>query len=328
MEKNKTGKYLKYAVGEILLVVIGILIALSINNWNEERKDIERTNRLLENVQKELLTNIKETDEATAANRETDSLIYKVLNKKVTYDDLKSNWRLANIIYGRYRVDISEDAFKNLMDFDGKIPKELDSIFLRLKEAHGPDWVSIHDNNKLLDDIVISNNKEIENNKKWFADRTYFRKIPDDMIEYQLNDTIYRNRVANYSNITGNHFYRTRLYRKKALSIYEEISDYLDLKKDTSIVKNMNDYKHYLGVYEADSLYDQHIVLEKNKLKMNYLAKNDTIILQSLPIYPESKKHFIVFEFFFGELIFDENGEVTKMVISLGKERFEFEKID
>ena len=38
MEKNKTGKYLKYAIGEIVLVVIGILVALQINNWNEQRK--------------------------------------------------------------------------------------------------------------------------------------------------------------------------------------------------------------------------------------------------------------------------------------------------
>jgi len=38
MEKNKTGKYLKYAFGEIMLVVIGILIALQINNWNEEKR--------------------------------------------------------------------------------------------------------------------------------------------------------------------------------------------------------------------------------------------------------------------------------------------------
>ena len=36
--ENKTGKYFKYAIGEIVLVVIGILIALSINNWNENRK--------------------------------------------------------------------------------------------------------------------------------------------------------------------------------------------------------------------------------------------------------------------------------------------------
>ncbi|SDS23076.1 hypothetical protein SAMN04515667_1705 [Formosa sp. Hel1_31_208] len=37
MEKNKTGKYLKYAIGEIALVMIGILLALQVNNWNEER---------------------------------------------------------------------------------------------------------------------------------------------------------------------------------------------------------------------------------------------------------------------------------------------------
>ena len=39
METGKTGKYLKYAIGEIVLVVIGILIALSINNWNEQKKE-------------------------------------------------------------------------------------------------------------------------------------------------------------------------------------------------------------------------------------------------------------------------------------------------
>ncbi|MCO4822467.1 MAG: hypothetical protein KC469_10390 [Flavobacteriaceae bacterium] len=37
--KNKTGAYFKYALGEIVLVVIGILIALQINNWNENRKE-------------------------------------------------------------------------------------------------------------------------------------------------------------------------------------------------------------------------------------------------------------------------------------------------
>jgi hypothetical protein len=37
MEKNKTGKYLKYAIGEIVLVMIGILLALQVNNWNQQR---------------------------------------------------------------------------------------------------------------------------------------------------------------------------------------------------------------------------------------------------------------------------------------------------
>jgi len=39
LSEGKTGKYLKYAFGEIILVVIGILIALQINNWNENRKN-------------------------------------------------------------------------------------------------------------------------------------------------------------------------------------------------------------------------------------------------------------------------------------------------
>ena len=40
--ENKTGKYFKYAIGEIVLVVIGILIALQINNWNEGRKQVKQ----------------------------------------------------------------------------------------------------------------------------------------------------------------------------------------------------------------------------------------------------------------------------------------------
>ena len=48
--ENKTGKYFKYAIGEIVLVVIGILIALQINNWNEERK--------IENMGKEYIREI------------------------------------------------------------------------------------------------------------------------------------------------------------------------------------------------------------------------------------------------------------------------------
>lgn len=45
MSKNKTGRYLKYAFGEIILVVIGILIALQVNNWNENRNENKKVNK-------------------------------------------------------------------------------------------------------------------------------------------------------------------------------------------------------------------------------------------------------------------------------------------
>ena len=53
MSENKTGKYLKYATGEIVLVVIGILIALSINNWNENRKTYEKERMYLSSLKQD-----------------------------------------------------------------------------------------------------------------------------------------------------------------------------------------------------------------------------------------------------------------------------------
>lgn len=60
--ENKTGKYLKYAIGEIVLVVIGILIALSINNWNEGRKDRLKERAYLEGIRDDLTEDIKYVD--------------------------------------------------------------------------------------------------------------------------------------------------------------------------------------------------------------------------------------------------------------------------
>lgn len=56
LSKNRTGKYLKYAIGEILLVVIGILIALQINNWNEERKVQNKLLDIYSRINKDSLT--------------------------------------------------------------------------------------------------------------------------------------------------------------------------------------------------------------------------------------------------------------------------------
>ncbi|MGB5417519.1 DUF6090 family protein [Algibacter sp.] len=54
LSENKTGKYFKYAIGEIVLVVIGILIALQINNWNENRIKNKEVKTFLNNLIQDL----------------------------------------------------------------------------------------------------------------------------------------------------------------------------------------------------------------------------------------------------------------------------------
>ena len=59
IDKNKAGKYFKYAIGEIVLVVIGILIALQINTWNEDKLNLKTQTGIL----KTLLTELKENQQ-------------------------------------------------------------------------------------------------------------------------------------------------------------------------------------------------------------------------------------------------------------------------
>ncbi|WP_299519193.1 DUF6090 family protein [Winogradskyella sp.] len=55
--ENKTATYLKYAIGEIILVIIGILIALQINNWNDRIKAKEAQVQILKSIKKEIQVN-------------------------------------------------------------------------------------------------------------------------------------------------------------------------------------------------------------------------------------------------------------------------------
>ncbi|WP_299121721.1 DUF6090 family protein [uncultured Winogradskyella sp.] len=85
MSENKTGKYFKYALGEIILVVIGILIALQINNWNEQRKSSKQEVQLLKQLQKDISINkdnVVEQNKRLNINKSgIDSLIFR-LDKK------------------------------------------------------------------------------------------------------------------------------------------------------------------------------------------------------------------------------------------------------
>ena len=67
-DDNKPLKYARYAIGEIVLVVIGILIALSINNWNEGRKDQIVEQYYLRGLHEEFETNRQQLDFFTILN--------------------------------------------------------------------------------------------------------------------------------------------------------------------------------------------------------------------------------------------------------------------
>jgi hypothetical protein len=86
LSERKFSTYLIYALGEIALVVVGILIALWINNWNESQKEARIERAFLENFRKDLETDIQTLNEKLISNTQrinhTDSII-STLSKKV-----------------------------------------------------------------------------------------------------------------------------------------------------------------------------------------------------------------------------------------------------
>jgi len=103
MSENKTGKYFKYAIGEIILVVIGILIALQINNWNENRKAFNEEQTYLKALKQEFKYNqdvLKKTIGKNTKNIEGTRVIIELIKpdaKKV--DEIGMEKLLFNSVY-------------------------------------------------------------------------------------------------------------------------------------------------------------------------------------------------------------------------------------
>ena len=115
MEKNKTGKYLKYAIGEIILVVIGILIALGINNWNNEQKDNQAEVKYLSQIKKSLKANdiiLKERIESDKRLLKLGGQIYNhIKTQKKLNDSIK---QILVVLQYDQMVSFNMAAFENL----------------------------------------------------------------------------------------------------------------------------------------------------------------------------------------------------------------------
>ena len=124
LTENKFSKYLLYAIGEIILVMIGILLALQVNNWNENRKINEQELQLLESLQKEFTYNINELDrsikKAQIIQKRCETILKNTGNHEMKLSKIESdsliNWGLTNII----TYDPSDGILKDIIS-SGKI---------------------------------------------------------------------------------------------------------------------------------------------------------------------------------------------------------------
>ena len=97
LSKGKLSKYLFYAIGEIILVMIGILLALQVNNWNENKKATANELKLLKQLEQDLTANEKEYEQirrAYLAFQDAGQYILNHMDKNMSItDSLLDNFR-------------------------------------------------------------------------------------------------------------------------------------------------------------------------------------------------------------------------------------------
>jgi hypothetical protein len=144
--ENKTGKYFKYAIGEIVLVMIGILLALQVSNWNQDRKDRISERKLLDNIHRDFVHNKVDFDSVKAIHyRGLEGLekliaLFPLGNDSLKYEAYKKyNLQIKGMTYDPYSSSIESVVNSNALQLiqDEELQKYLVSwkdVFRDYKE--------------------------------------------------------------------------------------------------------------------------------------------------------------------------------------------------
>jgi len=139
LNESKTGKYLKYALGEIVLVVIGILIALQINNWNEQQKHNKSKNNytksLIADLEKDSIQLIEENIKLTGRLEFLKKIKQRLLSPLATIDTLNHIIKYEHDPSFIQNEPINRNTFSiltstgNLGFFDQKIAERIQNYY-------------------------------------------------------------------------------------------------------------------------------------------------------------------------------------------------------
>jgi hypothetical protein len=139
MEKNKTGKYLKYAIGEIVLVMIGILLALQVSHWSNQSADRKLEKRYLS----ELILDLQ-----------TDSIvIYKI--KKYSDRQALSKKKLTKYFEGK---KIIEDSLVSYFGYQWQHVAKFNPITTTLDEMKSTGNIGVIENTSIRRKILETYN--------------------------------------------------------------------------------------------------------------------------------------------------------------------------
>jgi len=253
MEQNKTGKYLKYAIGEIVLVMVGILLALQVNNWNENRKNREKEKIYITNIQRDLKAQLVILRRATKGELSSYENLSNAQNSFHQYNEFVVNTKsLAEIsaVNDRFTFNIVDTALDEI-----KSSGNLDII---QKGEVKDSLLKYYDELRLYGQIIASNNL-VNDNVALAKSIALTSVMGDDSDEF-----------VNFDNGIGD------TYKKVPDIIIQLVSKSISIPENSLILYNLINYKKSISYFHT-SLYKK---IEENIYQLNKLLLENYSFLE------------------------------------------------
>jgi len=232
LSENKFSKYLIYAIGEVILVVIGILIALQVNNLNEQHKSDKK--KYLTSMRSELLTNLELVktevgglDKSINGQRKLISIIN---SEKDNINDIQLSKILALSFSNVFELKYQDGTFKELLYSGGLILINNDSIRKEITSWEGrmidirKQEKGVYDAREKITDFMINNG--------------VFKIMMDDVgasSHYQIRKSIKRTdnklllKSQKFENLLSYHIALNESQKSYYLRLENDINDLLKL---------------------------------------------------------------------------------------------------
>ena len=247
-----------YAVGEIILVVLGILIAVSINNWNENRKQQKELKNIYSTIREDLRNDIGEITKVLNYYKQIEPYFKTIINDSLTREKYMENPSYAFIILGFPEISFDQRGFKLLSDYRNSSDSYQDTLIATIVDFYTERMKEIEVDDELRSRDFNENFDHWKSNYDWWAkyihDKDY-RAFTD----YAFTSD-YKNRVATAHFITYDVFLpEIRLFRETGIKLIEAIDLQLNGPRPalSELEKHANHFKWYKDSYSLNQVVEQ-----------------------------------------------------------------------
>lgn len=249
LKGGDTSTYLKYAIGEVALVVVGILIALQIDNWNHERKENKELGQIQQRIILDIDNDIRDLTSSLIHWKAKEPVFKKVINDSISIDLLDQG--LSRLVGITRPYNLNKAGVEQLKRLNVKDP-----LSLRIIDMYDQiENIYITPYQKKISELADAHRESVKKYEwfpEWISKKITKDNSSEELQSYFLTNSEYRNEVTNaYLVIYGNYVN----YLEFFIPILENLRTQLKRIHDDGFVAiDKEGLAQYSGVFEIEKI--------------------------------------------------------------------------